>query len=203
MDTIGLIILTAFINIVVTSIVSNMIFLRYQKKIENSFATLLFEHQTKFVRNYEKSVETLEMLNKKYVIFSDTLNNLISKQVLLTDKEGEDLANKLNDFWNYFRANRLFLPENYIDAIWKIHDKAIKIVSLSYLFVRITPVEINLISKSPLIHLITQHFELPDDWFDLKEPKLIQEKLLLMLNEESLALEKLYRLIAEVKQQNS
>lgn len=71
MNDIALIIVMAFINIVVTRIISNLIFLRYQKMVEDSFAKSYLEYQTKFVRNHEKQVGALELLCKNYGEFGN------------------------------------------------------------------------------------------------------------------------------------
>jgi hypothetical protein len=80
MDTLAIIIVTAFLNIMISSIVTNLIFYRKQKDIELSFAKKLdefkanlqkslLEHQTKFVRNHQKRIEALESLHSKYILF--------------------------------------------------------------------------------------------------------------------------------------
>jgi len=71
MDTLSIIILTAVINAFVTAAIGGIVLYRIQKKIDNSY----FEHQTKFVRNHQKQVETLETLYQKFLIFADRFGN--------------------------------------------------------------------------------------------------------------------------------
>jgi len=118
-----------------------MIFLRYQKKIENSFATSLFEHQTKFVRNHEKMVETLETLYKKYEVFvshyMDMQGSIVSGDIeFFSDEQKQEFFNAsvgmlysdISDFSQYYRNNRLYLWEHANDRIGNL-------INFSYAFV--------------------------------------------------------------------
>jgi hypothetical protein len=129
MDTIAIIIVTAFVNIVISSIVSTLIFYRVQKKTELSFAKKLeefranlqysnFEQQTKFARLHAKRMEVLETWFQKFREFEDALNAGIS--ALRDDMENgtntgfaekEKLSSaKFTEFWKYYEANILFIP---------------------------------------------------------------------------------------------
>jgi len=77
MDTISLIIVTAFLNAIITGIIANLIFYRYQKKIEDTFARSMLEYQTKFVRNHEKTVETLDTVYKKFAEFESSFSKIL------------------------------------------------------------------------------------------------------------------------------
>ncbi|SRR5258706_2238195 len=143
MNTIAIIILTAFINVVVTSIVSNIIFLRYQKRIENSFATALFEHQTKFVRNHEKAVETLDALYKKYIVASQSIMNdtvVVSRIFLSPTRKGKDdfeglhSFQLLDDYSAFFESNRLYLSDNINKEIRSIYQASYQIIVIVAFF---------------------------------------------------------------------
>src|SRR5215208_2984174 len=106
MDTISIIIITAFITSAITGIVSNFIFLRYQKRVENTFAQQLdefrsnlqysnFERQTKFARIHEKRVEALEALGRLFRDFAESIRKDLRKvgSIYLTyDQTGFDFA---------------------------------------------------------------------------------------------------------------
>lgn len=139
MDTIAVIIITAFINIIITGIVSNLMFFRYQKKIESSFAQSLSEHQTKFERQHQKAAETLECLYKEIIVICDKYEQVVygvaafyrenleylktmNLRLLGLDmRDIEYLKSKSNDFYNYFDSNRLFLSPSSISTIKFIH----------------------------------------------------------------------------------
>jgi hypothetical protein len=141
MDTIAVIIITAFINIIISSIVSNFMFYRYKKRIETSFAESLFEHQTKFERHHQKTSETLESLYQIIIVISDKYektvygctnfykNNLefihfMDMQYLnLEMKDIEYLKSKSDEFSSCFNSNRLYLSPSSIRAIKSIHHR--------------------------------------------------------------------------------
>ena len=62
-NSIALIIVTAFINLAI----SNFVFLHYQKKIEESFAKKIYEYQVIYSRKTPKMLEVLETICQKYV----------------------------------------------------------------------------------------------------------------------------------------
>ena len=151
MDTIATIIVTAFLTSLITGIVSNFIFLRYQKKVEASFAKQLeefranlqysnFEQQIKFARLHEKRVQTLEALYQKYKIFRDTLYKWIESinlhmmgdaLLLRIDidrdrhlQQQSEVRTKLNDCLDYFETNRLLFSVDLVNEIWHIFFEA-------------------------------------------------------------------------------
>lgn len=127
LSSIALIIVTAFINLAI----SNYIFYRYQKKIETSFAKSLFEHQTKFVRNHEKMVETLETVYQEFSDYRLEINRLLfNKLSFLASGEEFDLDSKLDDssskadkLYEYFVSNSIHLSQ---DVSVEIADVLIK-----------------------------------------------------------------------------
>jgi len=151
MDTIATIIVTAFINIMITSIISNLVFYRYQKRIESSFAEKLeetkaslaysiFEQQTKFTTNYARRVETLDTLYKKFVAYNNALEDLVSTKTEFVEtiiEENEwnqkrDNVNKLlKDFGQYYKDNRLFLPALITENISELYSEA-EMVSFAF-----------------------------------------------------------------------
>jgi hypothetical protein len=138
---IALIIVTAFINLAV----SNFIFYRYQKKIENSFAEKLetfranlqkssTEHQVKFSRNYPKTLEVLETYHHKLQEFSQFFHQVhlfIIRAVRGTPLEDTEIQEKrhyffrvFQDFTTYLTANRLYLPDEFIKEFEQMNDRA-------------------------------------------------------------------------------
>jgi hypothetical protein len=145
MDTIATIIVTAFINIIITGIVTNLIFYRYQKRIEESFSEKLeqfrhglqklsTEHHVKFSRNYPKTVEVLETYNQRlyeYFQICHQLHLVIIKTIrgeLLesTEIQGkrEEFDRVVSDFSTYLPSVRLYLPNELIKELVKIADRA-------------------------------------------------------------------------------
>ena len=127
MDTIAIIIFTAFANIIITSIVSNLIFYRYQKKIDATIQKSLFEHQIKFSRIYPKTLEVLETYNQKTLYcsrlsskFGDEIIKAISEKDTFQAEEiktkHDELYGALVDFRKYIEDNRLHLPNALIEG---------------------------------------------------------------------------------------
>ena len=130
MDTIATIVVTAFINIIITGIVSNLIFLRYQKKIENTFAKSMLEYQTKFVRNHEKMVETLETIYQEYSEFRLETTNFLydmvapiksGKKVNLSDID--NATRRSDEIFGYFEKNSIYLPPSTSEEIRDVLSK--------------------------------------------------------------------------------
>ncbi|HKJ80295.1 MAG TPA: hypothetical protein VKA10_12200 [Prolixibacteraceae bacterium] len=113
MDTISTIFVTAFINVFITGFVSSVVFFRYQKRIEETMAKSLFEYETKFSRNHEKKVETLEELFQKYSDFRIKFNRYLfdgEKSIReLKDDKREIAEIQIEDIQSYFRSHRIFI----------------------------------------------------------------------------------------------
>lgn len=130
MDTIATIVVTAFLNIIITGIVSNFIFYRFQKKIENTFAKSMLEYQARLTRNFPKTLDTLEMLIGKYNIFKESLLQLrefVVRHARDEDTESQeynDLETNINsaleDMNNYLQRNRHLLPDTTVTEIENI-----------------------------------------------------------------------------------
>src|SRR5688500_12899013 len=133
MDTTEQILLITIFNIIFTGLVGGIVVYTIQKKIDATIQKSLFEHETKFSRNYEKRVEVLETLYQKFMVFRDAQKKVgvkvhgfvrgpseIDLELHLepnTDLSPEnyfemefDLSSKLGDFWHYYEINRLYLP---------------------------------------------------------------------------------------------
>ena len=195
-ENIALIIITAFINLAVSS----FIFYRYQKKVEDSFARSMLEYQTKFVKNYEKTIEILETLHKKYVIFSDASRDLFFKEESISESESDEIImGKLNDFWNYFRDNRIYLPEFIANDIWNIYRSAVDIASVSIMILLIPPEGFSLPSTPDWAKRITNQFNLSnDDWFLLENPRASFLTFNTMNIKNAKSLEKIYKSVAGI-----
>jgi hypothetical protein len=116
---------------ILTASFTGLLLLYFQKRIENSFAKSLLEHQTKFVTLHEKQVQTLESLYRMYLSFSDKVAETLYKFYFPPTPSGReewkrskgDLLNEVEkheDFNTYYRNNRLFLPSNIINEIENI-----------------------------------------------------------------------------------
>jgi hypothetical protein len=116
-ENIALIIITAFVNLAVSSI----LFYRYQKKIEDTFARSFLEYQTKYVRNHEKAVETLEALYRQYLVFHglyfDAVYAIEKSLVTTFDELSVTVSSALTDFSAIFDNNRIYLSPNEIKII--------------------------------------------------------------------------------------
>lgn len=159
MDTIATIIVTAFINVIITGVVSNFIFLRYQKKIESTFAKSMFEYQTKYVRNHEKMVETLETVYQRYSELRIELNNLMYDKITPI-KLGEDVTvadlreafKKSDEIFRYFEKNNIYLPQSTIVELRDVLSKTNMIYTVISLGVLILnpPKEVEYLSFSTI-----------------------------------------------------
>jgi hypothetical protein len=132
MNPITLMILTVLANATITGIIGYFI----QKKIENSFAKKIeefraslqysiFEQQTKFAKIHPKRVEILENLHQKFILFADTCGKMMHERDI---KQQVDVTGKLIGFWEYFVANRLFMPDSLESEIEKIFTEAVELV---------------------------------------------------------------------------
>jgi hypothetical protein len=124
----------ALATAVVTVILSGVILFLFQERIKTSLAKSLYEHQTKFSRNYEKQVETLETLYKKYLLFDEAFTDMVwtatDYRVTSVDKEIKidfdafnivtEINLTLDEFREYFMNNRLFLSAYSIAEVEKI-----------------------------------------------------------------------------------
>ena len=120
--------LTVLANAIITGIIVYL----FQKKFEANLQKSLFEHQTKFSRNYAKQVETLETLYQKFTVFEQAFRRLDwaivdsyrkSKEMELKGNFADFQENlqQLEDFRKYFLENRLYLSvgdANQIERIW-------------------------------------------------------------------------------------
>ena len=143
MNPIILTTVTVLANAIVTGIIVYLI----QKKIESSYSKKLeefraslqysiFEQQTKFAKVHPKRVKIIENLYKKFMDFDQALDEWIlesgfgrfkKSRINMVDyniQKSENVREKLEGFWNYCEANRLFLPANLINQIWDIYHKA-------------------------------------------------------------------------------
>jgi hypothetical protein len=131
MNTVTVIIITALINVVVTSVIGGIIVYLIQKKIDAS----IFRNQTKFMRSHEKMVETLENLYKYYVEFRDVCIRLMEKKYYdvdektLTDKD-DLVQDKLKTISNYHRKNDIYLNSHDAKIVARIIFKSLIILTL-------------------------------------------------------------------------
>ena len=130
------------LTVLANAIVTGIIVYRLQKKMEITYAKQMeefranlqysiFEQQTKFAYIHAKRVEALETLYSKFAIFGETVTHLIVKMehsvqklpeknpVNLREIENE-LGLKYQDFTAYFMSIRLFLPEDFVEAVHNV-----------------------------------------------------------------------------------
>lgn len=224
MDTLSAIIVTAFINILITGIVSNLIFYRYQKRIDNLYnrqmeefrqrlAYVNYEKQTKFVTTHAKRVETLRTLYKKLVLYSEGFTFMTHQvaylyaskpdMVSMTESDYEKFGEILEDFRKYFWENRLFLPHEMVDKIrvvssWarSLHENILDILPFT------APHHYYNI-KSSLSHYYNYH----DSEHNLDDWERADYAVLLGLMDRAMGnlvreIESLYKLVAEVTTAN-
>jgi len=132
----------ALATAVVTILLTGGLLFLFQENIKSLFARSLFEHQTKFVLNHAKAVETLETLYQKFKILTDALETWINQVRLLfgPGKPKIDRADYLekrksmraafDDFWDYFQAHRLYLSTELIHEVWEIYNEVTHTTSM-------------------------------------------------------------------------
>lgn len=148
MNDIALIIVTAFLNILITGVVSNLIFYRYQKKIEDSFSKSLYAYQTKFSRSYPKFLDVLEGFIYKYDRFSFSYRGLVTsiRHITIMDRfiensgivrvsdarseikesnlKRKQIDEALKESQSYFREVRIYLPDDSVMLIDEVLEKS-------------------------------------------------------------------------------
>jgi hypothetical protein len=218
MDTLAIILVTAFINIVVSSIVSNLIFYRYQKKIDDLYNKQMeefrkrleyvnYEKQIKFTKNYERTVETLDILYKKFVDFSVGFSYILRKIEIheniykINFHEYKLNSQKLEEFKQCFLKNRQYIPSEVQDGIKEIYFAA----SVLHLLMAL------LFNNATI--LTPEHFEYANnyiqrfaeiDTINARKPE--YSKIIVQMDKEmnglSEKLETLYKSVAEVSTEN-
>ena len=148
MDTITAVIVTAFLNLAI----STGVFLRVQKNIELSFAKQLeafktelqkdvIEHQVKFSRSYPKTMEVLETFTeqfKHYVsVFQKHCRPSYYSKEEIAELTEEVLWNRHKEYWSlqmdfqsFFGNNRHYLPDAIVSKIEKILEKSAELDAL-------------------------------------------------------------------------
>jgi hypothetical protein len=213
-NSIALIIVTAVINLAI----SNFVFLRYQKKIENSFAKSLFEHNTKFLRSHEKAVETLDNLFKKYVDFETSMRKTLNNAFDLFDSPYDqnrivqqllELSNIYIDFRSYYHANSLYLSEDVNDFFTRVSfiNKALYEIVEKILMMPSKNNQPDTLSKDIetvnfLIKLISELTKVNLFIFDPKNPEMIRilyPQVFEVLNKQNKLMQGLYKSLLETK----
>jgi len=207
MDTVAVIVISALVNLLVTGLVGGIIIYRFQKEMDatytkqmeefkSSLQNISFEQQVKFEKLYPKRVGTLEVLCKKYDIFSDALTGLIMLKGTMSAKEQGEIQDKLNDFWKDYENNRLFLPLEMLNEITPIYFDSLNLINAIFLLSNRNYIFHNL----AYIVQLTQQSNFLQDWFDNENIQKSMLHFVPVLINHSKALEKLYRITAEAKQ---
>jgi hypothetical protein len=146
MSTAETIILTAVINLIITGLVGGIVIYRIQKKIDSSFQKSLFEHQTRFSRNYTRKVEILGTLYQKYLVFADTIHQMIHESVKSPEELGaaskshyivnkqDETTEQINDFWHYHQFHRLDLTDAQAEEITQILNRSLRLQNAALMF---------------------------------------------------------------------
>jgi hypothetical protein len=135
MDTTEAIILTTIVNVIITGLVGGIVIYTIQKKIDATIQKSLFEYQTKFTRNFSKTLEVLDKLHQKVLDYSSSYSvltyhieaQILGRKVILTDQEFEKKARETMraffDCATFFRENRIYLPDILLGELENIIDK--------------------------------------------------------------------------------
>ncbi len=124
MDQILLMVLTVAANALVTGII---VFI-FQKRMESSIVRKNFEHQVKFSKFYNKSLEVIETLRQKMILFSVAVleSNIELSSILfsweerqenscyegwLNNQRKKDLYDILRDLIKYKDENIIYIPD--------------------------------------------------------------------------------------------
>lgn len=189
--SIALIIITAFINLAV----SNIVFYRYQKKIEDSFAKSMLEYQTKFVRNHEKRTEALEILYSKYKAFTDYFFDMLNAPEGVTI---EPPSSQTDDLKKYYSNCRLYFSEDEKTELDDIITTSINL--LIFMLVRFEPSSYSP-GKISWANDITKTYGLDVTILDLENPdvNLLKDELDRAIRQQEKRFEKLYSSVASIK----
>jgi len=223
-DTIATIIFTAFANIIITGIVSNLIFFRYQKRIENTFAKSSFEHQTKFAQLYAKRAETLANLYQKFMAYKAEFGHMTAEasrvnydvdesgKTQMEFNQGENIAaqvraaitalspevdKKFADFVTYFDNNRLYLTDNICLVIENIQTRHDLMEFVTFMFYDNAPDELIGAAKSSS-QALGFKFNIPQD---LEKPDLLAliQQMDGEVTKQAKSIERLYKSTAETQ----
>jgi hypothetical protein len=135
MDSTQAVILTTIFNVVFTGIVGGIVVYTLQKKIDATIQKSLFEHQTKFARNFPKTLEVLEVLHQKFRSFIlvylqtvDQFKNLVPGKISISLEEFYTYRNRLMnaalDCDYHVGANRMYLSDESVNELESIMRKA-------------------------------------------------------------------------------
>lgn len=139
MDTVSVIVISALVNLLMTGLVGGVIIYRFQKDIDTSYnkqmeefkinlQKISFEQQTKFVRNHEKMVETLETTYQRFSDYRLEINRLLlNKLTSLASGEELNLDNELRD--SFTKADKLY--EYFVhNSIHLLQDVSVEIMGI-------------------------------------------------------------------------
>ena len=216
MDPITTIIVTVLANAIVTGVIVYLI----QKRIERSYARQMeefkadlqysnFEQQTKFARSQEKRVEALEGIYEKFLDVTSAEHEVIdeTKEAIEhspdeTRFEGvfskhKDVWWKLNQFWQYYAANRLYLPESIAEGVSDIWRNALIIDSMASRFMGTPHNNINLPVEWVKGEMEGLELEIAED--GVMTPYALLDELSAEMDRQTRSLEKLYKSVAEAQ----
>lgn len=119
------IIITSIINLAITGVVSGIVVYSIQKKIDAAFEKSLYVYQTKFSKNYHKTLEVLEILHEKFSLYIRSCNLMIVRN---DENQKDDVLRNLTDFHAYFSDNRMYIPGNLENQIQDIFTASIETI---------------------------------------------------------------------------
>jgi len=212
MDTITTIIITAFINIAISS----FLFYRYQKSIDLSFAKKLkeFEHklqfsqfqqQTIFSKIYPKTLDVLENYHQKLLNCTSLVSNHIitsigaSLQSKPLDKAKKlELENEVreakDDLDSYLEQSRLHIPDDILETVEQIHNKVLTFMSISRTLIG---------NPKKILPQLVRMFDITEETVDFSKPEninvFVAGKLCSELVDLCKQVEKIYKSAIQVK----
>jgi hypothetical protein len=141
MDQILLMVLTVAANALVTGII---VFI-FQKRMESSIIRKNYEHQVKFAKFYNKSLEVIDTLRQKIILYRISVleANIEISSILfdwgerrnnkwyegwVTDERKREVHTVLQDLIRYKDDNVIYIPDKYLSEI----SETIKQVSLFF-----------------------------------------------------------------------
>lgn len=220
MDTIATII-NSIPEPLATAIITGIVIFFLQKRMENSFAekletfktnlqSSLFEHQTAFSRTYLKRGDSLEALYQKFVNFSEDFKRIcfdvtfpygksFKEEPNITPDDYQNCETKLNDFWQDFTKNRLYLPSELVFEISEIYWYSKNILSLLLLIIPSNKFDADLIKF--IMNTSLRETPLNENMVNWEKPdfSFLLTQMIIQIELQVQKLDRLYKLAIEAK----
>jgi hypothetical protein len=208
----------AVLDAFITIILAGVILFIFQERIKTSLAKSLYEHQIRFSTTYQKRVEVAETLYRKFLVLSDTMEAIMhtfrdvkkgmpgmkqfddKEYFLKCDTEIED---RFDDFWNYYRNNRIYFSEEHTDIVQKVYQRVSFIKNVMWTIIdnydEITVIPTQLIDICRKILRYKPLNEDNYDWGQLQQPAEFVNIMAMTLQGDVRSLEFLYKSVADTQ----